>query len=175
VTIVDGQLFTKPRQRVIRLWAAFAILTLGIGLLIALQPERASDLAHVAGWTGDWLLRGQDVYNKPGLMVVYPPHAIVLLSPLVACWSLLTFYHLSYGYVVLLPVLMLLVFNDTPQTSLRRWLLWTLQIGMMLNVPGGLRHAGLEGDVVAGALIHHFDRIFMLALFAGLAGLAWRE
>jgi hypothetical protein len=373
-----GQLFTKPRQRVIRLWAAVAILNLGVGLLIALQPERASDIATVAAQAGDWILSGQDVYAKNDLVVVYPPHAIVLLSPLamlplsvatglwitaniafallspyfaarcvqphapfrsilvpilmfaswwgahtlvqfslfslmlsmaammvaerhprvggiylglalfkpqialpvffwalftrrwqsavvavsvvvtgfaiycaraaaapvavieryftnlgiyfagdgiltgasdlrpfihvfisnartldaiggglslallagictggfqegrgrarvlysapalVACWSLLTFYHLSYGYVVLLPVLMLLIFSDTPQTPLRRRLLWALQIGMMLSVPGLLRHSGLAGGALTGALINHFDRFFTLAIFVGL-------
>jgi hypothetical protein len=95
--------------------------------------------------------------------------------PLVACWSLLSFYHLSYGFVVLLPVLMLLVFSDTPQTSLRRGLLWALQIGMMLNVPGLLRHSGLGDEAVAAALINHFDRFLTLAIFVGLVILAWRE
>ncbi len=369
----------------IGLWAAVAILNLGIGALIALQPERLSDIANVTGWTGDWLLRGQDVYANPDLVVVYPPHAVVLLSPLAlapfgavaaiwvaaniafvllsayfaarffqphapfrsillpilmfgtwwgahaltefslcalmlsmaalavaerrplvsgvylglglikpqmalpvffwmaftrrwrsalvaggvavagfvvycaragaspaavmqrylanlrvyftgqaimtgasdlrpflhlfvsdtrtldtiaggvslallagicaagfqegrwrtrslysapplaACWSLLSFYHLSYGYVVLLPVLMLLVFNDSPHTSLRRGLFWVLQIGMMLNVPGLLRHSGLGDEAAAAALINHFDRFLTLAIFGGLAILAWRE
>jgi hypothetical protein len=95
--------------------------------------------------------------------------------PLVACWSLLVFYHLSYGFVILLPALMLLVFNDAPQTTLRRGLLWTLQIGMMVNVPGLLRHSGLADAALAGALIDHFDRFFTMAIFAGLVVLAWRE
>ena len=385
MTIAHGPLFTKPSRGVIRLWTAFAILNLGIGLLIALQPERVSDIAHVAGGAGDWLLRGENIYAKPSLVVVYPPNAVVLLSPLgavpfgvaaacwvmaniafaflsayfaarffqphaplrsillpilmftswwgthvlvqfslfalmlsmaammvaerspltsgvylglalfkpqislpvlfwmlftrrwrsvlvaavtvaagfaaycartgaapaavaeqwvanlrisfagdaimtgasdlrpfihlfvsnvttldmaagglslallagicaagfqegrwrtrtlytapslVACWSLLTFYHLSYGFVILLPALMLLVFNDTPQTSLRRGLLWTLQIGMMLNVPGLLRHSGLADEAFAAALIHHFDRFFTMGICTGLVTLAWRE
>ena len=33
--------------------------------------------------------------------------------PLVACWSLMTFYHLTYGFLILLPVLMLLALHDT--------------------------------------------------------------
>jgi len=85
------------------------------------------------------------------------------------------FYHLSYGFVILLPALMLLVFNDAPQTSLRRGLLWILQIGMMLNVPGLLRHSGLAEAGLAGAMINHFDRFLTMAIAAGLVALAWRE
>ena len=48
--------------------------------------------------------------------------ALCTAPPLVACWSLLTFYYLSYGLVVLLPVLMLLLFDDTEQTRLRKTL-----------------------------------------------------
>ena len=55
--------------------------------------------------------------------------------PLVACWSLMTFYHLTYGFVILLPVLMLLALNDTPPSALRRRLLWLLQLGMMFDIP----------------------------------------
>jgi hypothetical protein len=382
---LHGPLFTKPRRRAIRLWALFAILNLSVGVLLATQPERLSDIANVTGWTADWLLRGQDVYTNSGLILVYPPHAVVLLSPLallpftaaagcwviasivfvflsgyfaarffqphapfrsillpilmfaswwgahtlvefslaalvlsmaammvadrqplasgaylglalmkpqmalpvffwmvftrrwrsvavaaatvlggtaiycarvaanpvsvaqhllgnlkvyytgnaimtgntdlrpllhlfvadvgtldmivgvlalalvagicavgfqegrwrnrtlysapplIACWSLLVFYHLSYGFVILLPALMLLVFNDAPQTALRRGLVWTLQIGMMLNVPGLLRHSGLADAALAGALIDHFDRFLTMAIFAGLIALAWRE
>jgi glycosyl transferase family 87 len=380
-----GPLFTKPRRRALRLWAGFAFLNLGVGLLISLQPERLNDIANVVGWTGDWLLRGQDVYANPELILVYPPHAVVLLAPLamlpfnvavgfwviasivfvflsayfaakffqphaafrsillpilmfaswwgahtlvefslaalvlsmaammlaerrpvmsgvylglalmkpqmalpvllwmlftsrwksiaaaaaivatgtaiycarvaanpisvvqhlfanlriyytgdaimtgatdlrplihlfvqnvstldmvaggvslalfagicaagfqegrwrtrtlysapplMACWSLLAFYHLSYGFVILLPALMLLVFNDAPQTALRRRLVWALQIGMMVNVPGLLRHSGLGDQAMAAALIQHFDRFLTLGIFAGLVTLAWHE
>jgi hypothetical protein len=362
----------------------FAILNLGAGLFIALQPDRASDIANVTGWTGDWL-RGQDPYANPDLILVYPPHAVVLLSPLAllpfdaavgcwvmasvvfvflsaylaakffqphapfrsvlvpmlmfaswwgahtlvefslaalalsmtamlaakrhpvasgaclglalmkpqiavpvllwmvftgrwksvatavatvatgtaiycarvaaspvqvalhlvanmrtyytgnaimtgstdlrpliqlfvedvgtvdliaavlalgllagicamgfqegrrrddtlyaapplaACWSLMTFYHLSYGFVILVPVLMLLVFNDAPHSALRRRLFWTLQIGMMVNVPGLLRHSGGADAPLAAALIQHFDRFLTLGIFAGLVTLAWQE
>ena len=40
--------------------------------------------------------------------------------PLVACWSLMTFYHLTYGFVILLPVMMLLALNDTRRSTLRQ-------------------------------------------------------
>jgi hypothetical protein len=87
--------------------------------------------------------------------------------PLAACWSLLTFYHLSYGFVVLLPALMLLAFNDTEQTRFRRTVFWLVQIGMTLDLPGIARRTG-------GSL-PHADRIVILLIFSGLAALAWRE
>ena len=40
--------------------------------------------------------------------------------PLVACWSLMTFYHLTYGFVILLPVMMLLALNDTRRSDVSR-------------------------------------------------------
>ena len=95
--------------------------------------------------------------------------------PLAACWSLLVFYHLSYGFVILLPAMMLVAFNDAPQTSLRRSVLWALQLAMMMNVPGLLRHSPLADAPLATALINHFDRFLTLGIFAGLVTLAWRE
>jgi len=62
--------------------------------------------------------------------------------PLVACWSLLTFYHLTYGFVVLLPVLMLLALNNSERSQLRKVLFWLLQLGMMFDIPGLSRRAG---------------------------------
>jgi hypothetical protein len=102
-------------------------------------------------------------------------HILYAAPPLVACWSLLTFYHLSYGCVVLLPVLMLLVFNDAEQTPLRKGVFWLLQLGMMVDMPGLVRRSGLDlGPPVANVLAHA-DRVLVLLIFAGLVTLAWRE
>lgn len=95
--------------------------------------------------------------------------------PLVACWSLLTFYHLTYGFVVLLPVLMLLALTDTESSRLRHALLWILQIGMMVDGPGLARRAGLSTAGLAGAVLSHADRALVLLLFVGLVVLAWEE
>lgn len=377
VTASHGPLFTKPRRRFIRLWAALALLNLGVGILLALQPDRWTDLDSIMRWGHAWLVDGTNVYGAPDTFVDYPPHAIALLSPLgvlpfavafplwaianlvfvflapyfaarffqphapfrmillpilmfaswwgahtlvqfsllalvlsmaalmwadrsaavsgvslglalmkpqvalpvflwalftrrwkiatiaigvvaggvalfcvraranpmevagryvairalyhtgdailtgtseirplvhlvvadlsrvdgiagalalgllagiciagfqegrsyrrllyaapplAACWSLLTFYHLSYGFVVLLPALMLLVFNDAEHTPLRRGVFWLLQIGMMLDAPGIARRAGFS--------LPHADRILILLIFSGLVALAWRE
>jgi hypothetical protein len=95
--------------------------------------------------------------------------------PLVACWSLMTFYHLTYGFVVLLPVMMLLALNDAARSRLRRSLFWLLQLGMMFDIPGLSRRAGLADTPLFTNVLAHADRALMLALFVGLVALAWRE
>jgi glycosyl transferase family 87 len=94
--------------------------------------------------------------------------------PLVACWTLLTFYHLTYGFIVLLPVMMMLALNNTEHSPLRRSLFWTLQIGMMIDVPGLARRSGVTTGTL-GLALTHVDRVLMLCLFAGLVVLAWKE
>jgi hypothetical protein len=95
--------------------------------------------------------------------------------PLVACWSLLSIYHLTYGFIVLLPVMMLLAFNDAEASRLRKTLFWLLQIGMMVDVPGLSRRLGLSGTALYDTVLVHADRVLILGLFIGLAVLAWRE
>jgi hypothetical protein len=95
--------------------------------------------------------------------------------PLVACWSLMTFYNLTYGFVILLPVMMLLALNDTPRSTLRQALFWILQLGMMFDVPGLSRHAGLAETALYVNVLAHADRVLMVTLFVGLVALAWRE
>ncbi len=95
--------------------------------------------------------------------------------PLAACWCLLTFYHLTYGFIILLPVLMLLTLNDAPPSMLRKTLLWVLQLGMMFDIPGLSRRAGLANEPVYDVVLVHADRGLVLALVIGLAVLAWSE
>ena len=94
--------------------------------------------------------------------------------PLVACWSLLTFYHLTYGFIVLLPVLMLLALADVERSRLRVLLFWILQVGMMVDVPSLARYAGIA-QTSLGMALSHVDRALILILFSGLVALAWRE
>ena len=95
--------------------------------------------------------------------------------PLVACWSLLTFYHLTYGFIILLPVLMLMALNDAPHSRLRTSLFWILQLGMMVDIPGLSRRAGLASTHLYTTVLIHADRVLILGLFVGLVTLAWRE
>jgi hypothetical protein len=95
--------------------------------------------------------------------------------PLVACWSLMTFYHLTYGFVILLPVMMLLALHDSERSKLRKTLFWTLQLGMMFDIPGLSRRIGLQATPLFTNVLAHADRALMLSLFVGLVVLAWRE
>jgi hypothetical protein len=102
-------------------------------------------------------------------------HLLYAAPPLVACWTLMTFYHLTYGFVILLPVLMLLALNDAKVSTLRKALFWTLQLGMMFDIPGLSRRAGLAGTPLFANVLGHADRALIATLFVGLVVLAWRE
>ena len=94
---------------------------------------------------------------------------------LAGVWSLLTFYHLTYGFVLLLPAGLLLWSVGDPRTrSVRRRVFWGLQLAMMLDVPGiwGRARHLIAPNRMLDAMLPHFDRGFMLALFGCLAVLA---
>lgn len=63
-------------------WAIVALANLGIGILLAFDPERAGDFQTVRSWTTRWLFDGADLYTPPDSGTDYPPHAIVVLAPL---------------------------------------------------------------------------------------------
>jgi hypothetical protein len=132
----------------------------------------ASDIDAVAGSIAIGLFMGICVAGFQEGSV--RPRVLYAAPPLVACWSLLTFYHLTYGFVILLPVMMMLAFNDTERSPLRTWLFWILQIGMMIDLPGLARLTGLSNTAL-GMMLSHVDRVLMVGLFAGLAALAWKE
>ena len=87
----------------------------------------------------------------------------------------MTFYHLTYGFLILLPVLMLLALHDIESSRLRRTLFWLLQLGMMFDIPGLTRRAGLANTALYANVLSHADRALMVTLFVGLVILAWRE
>ncbi len=107
-----------------------------------------------------------------GLMAAGNPRRTMYAAPALAgVWSLLTFYHLTYGFVLLLPLAALLLLdNDARSASARRRLFWIMQVGLMVDVPGLWRRAGwLVGDGQLGDLIFlHFDRMLMLYLFGAI-------
>ena len=102
-------------------------------------------------------------------------HVLYAAPPLVACWALMTFYHLTYGFVILLPVMMLLALNDAPSSTLRKAMFWMLQLGMMFDIPGLSRRAGLADTPLYRNVLFHADRVLIIALLVGLVVLAWRE
>ena len=94
---------------------------------------------------------------------------------LAALWSLLTFYHVSYGFIVLLPAAVLLIAADDPRTlSFRTGIFWVLQVGLMIDVPGVWRRTGQQVNAPEAIdfLFVNFDRWFMLSLFVCLVALS---
>jgi hypothetical protein len=92
---------------------------------------------------------------------------IIYSAPsLVALWSLLTFYSLTYGFILLLPTAALLVLADDRDTvAFRRRVFWTMQAGLMIDVPGLWRWFGhLVSLPDLAAALSHFDRALMLVL-----------
>src|SRR6266568_3394146 len=57
-------------------------LNLSAGVLISSWPDRQADLDSMRRWGHGWLVEGTNVYQAPGEAPDYPPHAIVVLSPL---------------------------------------------------------------------------------------------
>lgn len=94
---------------------------------------------------------------------------------LVGLWSLLTFFHLTYGFVLLVPLAVALVIDDNPRTAvLRTRLFWLLQLGLMVDVPGVWRRLDTLWALptALGGVAAHADRALMLTLFCGVAWLA---
>jgi glycosyl transferase family 87 len=110
--------------------------------------------------------------RRPGEFPISAP-------PLAAVWSLLTFYHLTYGFLLLLPVATLLIFmNDAATRSLRRAVFWIMQVALMADIPG--MWPRIAGVIFPGRptpfadLASHADRILMAALFVCLI-VIWRQ
>jgi hypothetical protein len=104
--------------------------------------------------------------------------AVLYSAPgLAGVWSLLTFYHLTYGFILLLPLAALLLLDNTSATfSFRRRVFWVMQLALMFDVPGLWRRFGpLTGaSPTISEFTIHVDRLVMLGLFAAVATLAHR-
>ena len=108
-----------------------------------------------------------------------PAEISISAPPLAAVWSLLTFYHLTYGFLLLLPVATLLIFtNDAATRPLRRTVFWIMQAALMFDIPGMWpRIAGVivpDQPAPLAALAGHTDRLLMAGLFACLV-VIWRK
>lgn len=96
---------------------------------------------------------------------------MISAPPLVGIWSLLTFYHLTYGFLLLLPTAAWLLFsNDESTERLRRGTFWAMQIALMCDVVTSWRWfgawLGLPGWL--GAVAQHGDQLLMLALLGSM-------
>jgi hypothetical protein len=96
---------------------------------------------------------------------------------LAGVWSLLTFYHLTYGFVVLLPTAVLLIYVGDPATAtVRSTMFSVLQLALMVDVPGAWRRLGpsLDAPAIVNAIVPHFDRFVMMVIFVGVVALYGR-
>jgi hypothetical protein len=108
--------------------------------------------------------------RRPTLMFSAPALAGV--------WSLMTFYHLTYGFILLLPVATLLLWVDEPGSqALRARMFWVLQAGLMCDLPGLWRRFGVPLHLPSsvGTLMVHADRVLIVVLFAAMTALSLRN
>lgn len=141
-------------------------------LLMALAPG-GSNVDRVAGAIAVGLFAGICVAGVQEARI--RTRILYAAPPLAACWALLVLSHLTYGFVVLLPVLMALTLSGAEHSRLRIGLFWLLQLGLMFDIPGMTRRAGLKGTPLYDVVLVHADRVLLMVLFAGLVALAWRE
>src|SRR5439155_818449 len=94
---------------------------------------------------------------------------------LAGLWSLLVFRHLTYGFILLLPLAALLWLDTNPGTAtFRKRVFWFLQIAMMADVPGLWRRFGhlIVEAPAADGWFDQVDRLVMIALFVCVLKLA---
>jgi glycosyl transferase family 87 len=107
-------------------------------------------------------------------------HAAIMYSApaLAGIWSLLTFYHLTYGFLLLLPTATLLLWaDDLESLRMRKRIFWLLQAALMFDVPGLSERYGhmLPLPDGVGALLKHADRLLMIALFVSVMALGFKR
>jgi glycosyl transferase family 87 len=141
--------------------------------LLAALPSHGLDVDAVNGAIAIGLLAGISVAGFQEARI--RSRALYAAPPLAACWVLLVVYHITYGFLVLLPVLMALTLSGAERSRLRSGVFWLLQLGLMFDIPGFARRSGLEGTPIFNAVLIHADRVLVMALFAGLVALAWKE
>jgi len=98
------------------------------------------------------------------------------LPGMVAAAVLITFRHLSYAFIALLPAVAWLLLADEPSLQpARRRLFWFMQCGLIVDVPTAgrlLEKLGVSLGRV-GPLLEHADRVFLVACFLGLVAVQW--
>ena len=90
-------------------------------------------------------------------------------------WSLLVTYHNGNNLMLMLPAFAFLWFHGDRRTAARHWLpIVGLQAALMFDVP--VRLAGAAGAPGWNRIaIEHFDRLVVLAAFAYVSAVWWRQ
>ncbi len=144
--------------------------------LVALAISRTATVNAVAGGIALVLLGGICVLGlaegrrRPSMMYSAPA--------LAGIWSLLTFYHLTYGFILLLPTAALLLWAEEPESqAVRTRIFWLLQAALMFDVPGLWRWLGPMSHAPAalGSVLFHSDSVLAIALFVSMTALALRR
>ncbi len=104
-------------------------------------------------------------HGKRRIAAFYPAPALT------AIWSLLTFYHLTYGFVLLLPAAAVVLLAEHPSSAarLRNAVLWIMQIWLVVDVPGFWRRFVLnDPEAIASAPVFHYYRVSLAILAVAL-------
>ena len=73
---------TRYPKALIAFWAVVAAVSLSRGVINALRPGQSQDFAMVAKWSLVWLAGANPYYLPANVVANYPPHAVVVLTPL---------------------------------------------------------------------------------------------
>ncbi len=98
------------------------------------------------------------------------------LPGLVAAAVLITFRHLSYAFVGLLPAAAWLLLDDEPVGKpARRRMFWVMQCGLIVDVPTAGRLLETLGVPLGsvGTMLGHADRVLLVACLLALVALQW--
>ena len=63
-------------------WAIAALMSVGVGCWVAVQPGRSQDLQQLLTWLRTWDFGTTNPFVVSGLRVDYPPHTFVMFGPL---------------------------------------------------------------------------------------------
>lgn len=93
---------------------------------------------------------------------------------LAGIWSLLTFYHLTYGFLLLLPTATLMLWQQKRTAERASWMFWALQLWLMFDPRTVWRYASpwLPASPELDFLSIHADRVLMPVLFVIVARMA---
>ena len=80
ITLLTDPL-ARPRAAC-AIWSTFAGLSLAFAAWVATQPGRSRDFWEVRGWLDYWAFGRANPYDNFQVGIDYPPHALLLLTPL---------------------------------------------------------------------------------------------
>lgn len=149
-----------------------AVVSLTAAGWLAVQPGRSEDLALVRVWLHYWTATWTSPYDAHWLNVDYPPHALVLLSPL--DWPLLGDARVVMVVNLAASVALAWMMPRWMSGETRSAPAWRLQLvfACMLLSWGAVRAAVWQGQNVLAAAAFGVYAVHAARATPGLAGLA---